>query len=67
MTLNETIIVMDSKRQNLVHEGTVCLTCNKGPIRGARYHCYKCNFDLCEKCEDDDDHEHDLTKIKRVV
>ncbi len=59
-------MVYDYKGLNIVHEGTVCKTCSQGPIRGARYHCYICNFDICEQCEIDDDHEHDLTKIKRV-
>ena len=45
----------------VVHQGLTCNGCNMTPIRGNRYFCLKCpKLNLCEKCGDTKDYEHDL-------
>ena len=50
------------------HSGVTCDGCNMRPIVGARYKCVKCDdYDLCQKCEDDNLHPHNMIKIKKPL
>ena len=50
---------------NSIHQGYSCSLCGMAPIRGARFTCTQCaNFNLCEDCEDTNEHEHVLLKIR---
>ena len=51
---------------NYVHKNYECDYCKAYPIKGVRYHCLECvDFDICEKCEQELNHQHPLYKIKR--
>ena len=52
---------------NTVHEGVKCQKCNQYPIIGYRYKCSVCNnYNLCQNCEENSEHEHDFIKIRKV-
>lgn len=56
--------------QPAVHEGYFCDHCHAYPIVGTRYACANCtSYDLCEKCEalDLHDHTHVFLKIRRPL
>ena len=55
-----------------IHNKIKCDKCKKNPIIGIRYKCTICdNYNLCEKCEDDNQNEkfhdlnHDFIRIKK--
>ena len=51
--------------RNVVHLGTSCSLCTASPIKGARFKCTTCaDFNLCEDCEDGNEHEHVLLKLR---
>ena len=53
-----------------VHHGIYCDGCGVYPIVGIRYTCANCaNYDLCEACEaqDNHDHTHVFLKIRRPL
>lgn len=53
-----------------IHKGIKCNECGINNIKGIRYKCTKClNFNLCEKCEENTDHDenHILLKIRNPV
>ena len=46
---------------DIVHQGLTCNGCNMTPIKGFRFFCLNCpNLNLCEKCGESRNHEHDL-------
>lgn len=50
-----------------VHVGVKCRLCGVTPIKGARFKCEKCEMDLCEDCEEKQEHEHVLVKYRLPV
>jgi len=49
-----------------VHRCVKCDGCGVFPIVGIRYKCYVCpNFDFCEKCEVNKEHDHPFIKFKQ--
>lgn len=50
-----------------VHVGVNCSWCGVTPIKGARFKCEKCEMDLCEDCEEKQEHEHVLVKYRLPV
>jgi len=53
---------------NIVHEGVECDGCGVKPIKGFRYKCSVCpDFDFCEKCEANNEHDHVFMKIKKPI
>ena len=50
-----------------VHVGVKCSWCGVTPIKGARFKCEKCEMDLCEDCEEKQEHEHVLVKYRLPV
>ena len=51
--------------QNTVHYGIKCSRCGVLPIRGARFRCEECKgLELCEDCEDREEHPHVLVKYR---
>lgn len=49
----------------IIHERVTCDGCGVHPIIGTRYKCSVCrDFDYCENCERQIDHEHPFLKIK---
>ena len=70
--LEQSIIEDISKEINppIIHKGINCSICGKKDIVGIRYKCSMCqNFNLCEKCEENTDHDdnHVLLKIKEPI
>lgn len=51
----------------IIHHGIECFYCKTDPIVGVLYCCPDCNFNICEECEDNLDHEHPLYKIKSAA
>lgn len=52
---------------DVIHAGVQCKGCNIVPITGVMYQCPKCSdFNLCEKCEEKIQHNHNLLKIKKA-
>ena len=50
---------------NIIHYDINCSNC-KQLIEGIRYKCSVCdNYNLCSKCEESNEHEHDFFKIKK--
>ena len=50
---------------NIIHYDINCSKCNQ-LIEGIRYKCSVCkNYNLCSKCEESNEHEHDFFKIKK--
>lgn len=48
------------------HYYVTCDGCRMTPLMGKRYKCLVCpNFDLCEKCEIQMNHEHDMIVLKK--
>lgn len=53
--------------QDVVHDGVCCNDCNVAPVRGVRFKCSVCpDFDLCEACEQKDEHPHVLIKMRKA-
>lgn len=47
------------------HTGIFCVNCRQFPIRGVRYKCLICSsYDLCENCEEKEQHKHPMAKLK---
>ena len=70
--LEQSIIEDISKEINppIIHKGINCSICGKKDIVGIRYKCSMCqNFNLCEKCEENNEHDdnHVLLKIKEPI
>lgn len=70
--LEQSIIEDISKEINpiIIHKGINCSICGKKDIVGIRYKCAICpNFNLCENCEENTDHDdnHVLLKIKEPI
>jgi len=62
--------ILKIKVAKVVHEGVKCDSCGVSPIEGVRYQCQVCdNYDLCEKCESNDQHPqtHILLKAKKPL
>ena len=61
------------KRQISIHEDIRCDGCSIKPIKGDRYKCSVCeNFDLCEKCEEENyqkgkQHPHNFIRIRQPI
>lgn len=36
-----------------------------GPIEGSRFECIRCDYNICERCEERDEHIHPLIKIRK--
>ena len=52
----------------VVHHELICNCCNMTPIKGNRYFCLTClNLNLCEKCGETKDHEHDLVLTSSML
>jgi hypothetical protein len=50
----------------VIHSTVACDGCDVSPIVGIRYKCIVCkNFDYCEVCEENLNHEHSFIKILR--
>ncbi|CAG9314434.1 unnamed protein product [Blepharisma stoltei] len=50
----------------IAHAGVSCNGCGIKTIFGIRYKCNQCkDFNLCEACEENSDHEHNLLKFKK--
>ena len=48
-----------------VHRNVICDGCERYPIEGVRYKCSVCpDFDFCDSCEQNKEHEHAFIKIK---
>jgi hypothetical protein len=48
-----------------LHLGFTCNICKQNPILGIRYKCSVCkDFDICEKCEENNIHQHPFLKIR---
>ena len=55
-----------SSLNTTTHPNIECDKCGIFPIVGVRYKCCVCkNFDFCERCEEQVDHEHPFIKINR--
>lgn len=53
-----------AQKEGIVHRGVACDYCGARPIRGVRFRCANCpDFDLCEDCEDKDQHGHPKTHV----
>ena len=70
--LEQSILEEISKKENpiIIHKGISCSNCGMKEIVGIRYKCTICpNFNLCENCEENIDHDdnHVLLKIKEPV
>ena len=53
-----------------IHKGIKCNSCGMNNIKGIRYKCSTClNYNLCEKCEEDSDHDenHFFLKIYEPI
>jgi len=56
---------VNSINNNIIHYDINCSKCNN-LIEGIRYKCSVCNnYNLCSKCEESNEHEHDFFKIKK--
>ncbi|KAJ1642376.1 hypothetical protein LPJ64_005775 [Coemansia asiatica] len=63
------IACISSCQSKEVHSGVVCDFCDQ-PIAGVRYKCGNCiDYDLCERCEANNDHnkDHLFIKIRRHI
>ncbi len=70
--LEQSILEEISKKENpiIIHKGISCSNCGMKEIVGIRYKCTTCpNFNLCENCEENIDHDdnHVLLKIKEPI
>ena len=70
-TILENISKKYPKNKNtIIHQGINCSNCGMKNIEGIRYKCTTClNFNLCEKCEENIEHDdtHVLLKIKEPI
>ena len=58
--------VQAKKSSDVVHKGVKCQGCGASEIVGIRYKCSEChNFNLCEICENEIEHQHNLLKMKK--
>ena len=55
---------VNSINNNIIHYDIYCSKC-KQLIEGIRYECSVCDYNLCSKCEESNEHEHDFFKIKK--
>ena len=56
----------NENNNKIVHKNTQCAECGSYPIKGTRYKCSVCpNYDVCENCEKNTDHEHSFLKLKK--
>lgn len=59
--------LLESEYPTEQHTAVACDGCGMAPIIGVRYKCSVCkNFDFCQGCEENKDHEHAFLKIKRA-
>ena len=70
--LEQSILEEISKKENpvIIHKGISCSNCGMKDIVGIRYKCTTCkNFNLCENCEENIDHDdnHVMLKIKEPI
>lgn len=56
-----------TKKNTFVHNGFVCFCCRTTPIVGVRFECLECKKQLCEKCENKEEHPHDLLVHKGMT
>lgn len=49
-----------------VHKNTKCYQCAMSPIVGPRYECAICKYELCENCEENIGHPHEMFKFKQA-
>jgi len=49
----------------LVKHEAQCSECSQYPILGVRYYCAECELSLCEDCEEQTDHQHDMFKLRK--
>ena len=65
---NKTEILIPYNKNNAlkqVHENIICDECQSYPLIGNRYKCPVCeNFDFCEECINNKEHDHPFIKIK---
>ena len=63
----QNIIELKEDMNKTIHKGIVCNKCGKKNIEGIRYKCAQCpNFNLCEICEDNFNHniKHIMIKMR---
>jgi hypothetical protein len=63
----QNIIELKDDMNKTIHKGIVCNKCGKKNIEGIRYKCAQCpNFNLCEICEDNFNHniKHIMIKMR---
>ena len=68
--LENNILNEISNKEQPIHKGIKCNQCGKEDIKGVRYKCSTCaNYNLCEECEDNTDHNenHLFIKIKEPI
>ena len=53
---------------NSIHFGITCDECGVYGIKGRRYKCLVCpNYDLCESCESNLNHDHPMMKVNNPI
>ena len=66
--INEIQKSINSSKCETIHKNIQCSKCGIPSIKGYRYKCPICyNYNLCEKCESEIEHKHDLLKIKKFI
>ena len=55
----------NNKETQHIHPNSKCHSCNCEPIKGIRYLCVKCNYELCSQCEEivGASHDHPFYKL----
>jgi hypothetical protein len=56
------------KYEKIIHDSVACNSCGIFPIKGKRFKCCICpSFDLCEKCEKKNNHNHPFFILKKKI
>ena len=59
------ILNNNQNKSGIIHKGIKCDQCGMKNIQGIRYKCSTClNYNLCEKCESNSEHNHIFVKIR---